>query len=140
MSIESLPTELLFQITNHLLPHDIASLRLTNLRLSSLLSREIFYRAIRPGHPTPCHQALFEAAFRDDRELIRELIRRGILEITRHSYRPLIEQAICEFHSTETIQTLLDCLDEKGSIEKAIEFARMLGRESVVEVLIQYLG
>lgn len=140
MPIETLPTEVLLQITSHLLPPDIASLRLTNLRLSILLSHEIFYSALRARPPTPCHQAIFEAAFRGDRALIGGLIRRGILKITGRAYRPLIEQAICEFHSAETIQTLLDCLDEKGDIENAVAFARMLGRESVVEVLIGYLG
>ena len=139
MSIETLPTEVLLQITNLLLPPDIASLLGINLRFSIILSREIFYSELRARPPTPCHQAISKAAFRGDRALIRELIRRGILKITGRACRPLIQQAINEFHSAETIQTLLDCLDEKGNIE-AVEFARMLGRGSVVEVLIPYLG
>ena len=140
MPIETLPTEILLQITNYLLPPNIPSLRLTNLRFSILLSREIFYSALRARPPTPCHQAIFEAAFRGDKALIGELIRRGILKITSRNYRPLIEQTICEFHSAETIQTLLDCFEEKGDIEEAVAFAWRLGRESVVEVLIRYLG
>ena len=91
MSIETLPTEVLLQITSHLFPPHFASLRLTNLRFSILLSREIFYSALRESPPTPCHQAIFEAVFHGDRLLIGELIRCGILKITGRAYRPLIE-------------------------------------------------
>ncbi|KAG0640071.1 hypothetical protein HOY80DRAFT_1043178 [Tuber brumale] len=140
MSIESLPNEIVLGIVNYLATREIASLRLTNHRFSILLSCEIFYSVIRQGHPTACQQALFEAALRDDRELIRELIRRGILEITGRSYRPLIHQAICEFHSAETIRTLQDCLAETCGIGSTIVFAQRMRRGSAFQVLFQYLG
>ncbi|KAG0640062.1 hypothetical protein HOY80DRAFT_1000463 [Tuber brumale] len=139
MSIESLSTEVMLMITSYLSTSDIASLMLTNRSFSIFLSREIFYSVIRPGNPRPCHQAIFEAAFRDDRELLKELIRRGILDITRRTYRPLIEQAIYELRSAETIGTLLYCLPEPSGIESAMELAQLLGMHDIVEVLFPYL-
>ncbi|KAG0133433.1 hypothetical protein HOY82DRAFT_604924 [Tuber indicum] len=138
MSIELLPAEVLLEIAIHVTTQDIAALRLTNRHLSNVLSREIFYSVIRRSHPTSCQQALFEAAFRDDRDLIRELIRRGILEITGRTYRPLIEQAIYEFHSAETIRTLLDCLAETSGVGGTIELARRMRRGSVAAVFVRY--
>ncbi|KAG0133439.1 hypothetical protein HOY82DRAFT_604933 [Tuber indicum] len=140
MSIELLPAEAVLEITIHVTTQDIAALRLTNRHLSNVLSREIFYSVLRRRHPTPCQQALFEAACRDDRDLIRQLIHRGILEITGRTNHPLIQQAIYEFHSAETIRTLLVCLAERRGVGGAIEEAQRMRRQSVVEALNRYFS
>ncbi|RPA90261.1 hypothetical protein L873DRAFT_1848878 [Choiromyces venosus 120613-1] len=143
-SLPTLPAEILLEITNHLTTKDIAFLRETNRHLSNVLANRVFYSVIKSGHPTSCQEALFEAAFRDDKELIKKLIRRGILKIAGRTYSPLIEQAIYEFHDAETIGTLVGCLVEEGvtkdgAIEKAVGLAQGMEREGVVEVLVRYL-
>ncbi|RPA94584.1 hypothetical protein L873DRAFT_1412747 [Choiromyces venosus 120613-1] len=144
MPLESLPTEILLEITNHLTTKDIAFLRETNRHLSNVSTNRMFCSVIKSGHPTSCQVALFEAAFRDDKELIKKLIRRGILKPAGRTCRPLIEQAIYEFHDAETIGTLVGCLVEEaviedGAIEKAVGLAQRMEREGVVEVLVRYL-
>ncbi|KAG0633134.1 ankyrin repeat-containing domain protein [Tuber brumale] len=106
MSFLGLPNELILKIANELNPPDLCSLLKANHRLAALLYFALIDSVCRKGSESYATEALHSAAKGRNKEVVRDLLDRGILGNIQNS-DALLSHAV-EMHSEAVVQTLLE--------------------------------
>ncbi|RPB02916.1 ankyrin [Choiromyces venosus 120613-1] len=136
-SFLSLPNELILEISDNLLPHDIAALHQTSRRLNSLLENALLTELFRSRSFTHGRRLLYQLSAQPDLKSVEHLIKRGILDFT--DPETLLHGAV-RFGSVHVLKTLLhfgleaDTKDAKG--RTPLSLAAKHGRANFANVLV----
>ena len=136
-----LPNEIILQIAGELAPPDLNALLKANRRLAILLSPSLLDSVCRK-HPKPYgKRALYFAAEREDKDTVKRLIDRGLLNVVGKG--ALLNKAVLD-QSEKVISTLLACgvgADTKNAKGRTpLSLAARYGRAGVVRLLLRELA
>ncbi|RPA97265.1 ankyrin [Choiromyces venosus 120613-1] len=107
MSFLNLPNELVLKISEELNPPDVCSLLKASHRLAILLYFPLVDSVCRRGSKSYATKALHSAARVRNKQVVQNLLDRGILENVQNG-DTLLNYAV-ERHSEAVVQTLLEC-------------------------------
>lgn len=108
MSFVDLPNEIILQIAEEQEPPDINALLRTNRRLAFCLIPSLWASIFRSSPQLYAVEALLSAAENENKDVVRRLLDRGILQYSQTPLWKIMRKVIIE-RDTKTLRTLIEC-------------------------------